>query len=117
MSSRRRQTETATPEESRALLAAELSEKQFQANVVRYAVEMGWKVYYDTVAYRSPEGWCDLYMVRGCRSVVAELKAMRNKGLTEDQKAWLAAHAATKKTEIYIWLPDRWEEIEEVLGR
>lgn len=92
-----------------------ISEKQFQANVVRQAREWGWWVHHETIAYRSGAGMPDLTLVRGSRIVYAELKTMRGK-VTPSQAEVIALLMATGKVEAYIWRPDAWEEIGRVLA-
>lgn len=99
----------------RARQAALMTEATFQANVVRQAREWGWQVQYNTIAYRSPTGWPDLYLVRGERIVVAELKTMTGV-VKEKQAKWLFRQWATGKIECFIWRPDYEHQIAEVLA-
>lgn len=104
-----------TVEESQALMLDAIPEGSFQAQLVAEAVRWGWKVHYTTISLRSPTGWLDLFMVRGTRMVAAELKSMRGK-LSEKQRGWLVAWAATGKVEAYVWNPTCWQQIYGVLG-
>lgn len=101
--------------EARATLDAACSEKDFQAAVIDLARLCGWKVYHTHDSRRSPCGFPDLFLVRGDRVVVLELKTMHGR-LTDDQRAWLDA---LKRAGIDAWLvrPSDWEWIVATLRR
>ena len=89
-----------------------LTEKDFLAQVVRLARLLGWLAYHTHDSRRSAAGFPDLVLVRPGRLLFAELKVRST--LTTDQEAWLAALAAAG-AEVFVWTPDQWEQIEEVL--
>lgn len=105
-----------------------LTEAKFQKQVVEYARLLGWRVaavnrvcvrrpngsaYYATPFGADGVGWPDLFLVRGKRAIAAELKVGKNT-LSDEQVAWgLALFDAGIRC--YVWRPDSWPEIEEVL--
>jgi hypothetical protein len=91
----------------------ELSEKEFQERVVFAARSLGWLVYHTYDSRRSEPGFPDLTMVRRGRLIFAEMK--KNTGVcTDAQQRWLAELEQTE-CEVYLWRPDDYEEILEVL--
>ena len=91
-----------------------ISEKSFQQLVIDYAKLKGWTVYHTFNSRKSTPGYPDLSMVRGARHVVAELKSEHGR-LTPDQRRWLEAFQHTS-TEVYLWRPSAWPDIERVLS-
>jgi hypothetical protein len=102
------------------------SEAGFTAAVIAYAVLRRWEVAHfrqgrlKRGGWRTPvqgtgKGYQDLTLVRGERIVVSELK-MPGNTLTPDQRRWLDAWRATGKAEVYVWVPDDWNTILEVLA-
>ena len=90
-----------------------LSEKQFQADVVKYAKRQGWNLIYHAYdSRRSASGFPDLVLVRE-RVVWAELKAEDGKQ-TNEQVDWQNGLQAAD-AEYYLWRPTDWPEIMEVL--
>jgi hypothetical protein len=61
------------------------------------------------------KGWPDLCLVRGKRLVFAELKIPPNT-TTPEQDGWLSALRETP-AEVYLWTPDHWQVITQILGR
>lgn len=59
-------------------------------------------------------GWPDLFLVRGCRCIAAELKV--NSKLRPEQQAWLLALGGAG-VEVFVWKPGDWETIERTLAR
>lgn len=98
------------------------SEKAFQAKVVKYAVERGWddpKPYHTFDSASSEPGYPDLVMVRvggdGVgRLIYAELKVPGGR-VTKAQRRWLESLEAVRGIEVYLWFPDMWDTIAEVL--
>lgn len=81
--------------------------------VREYARLMGWKCYHHPYSLGADPGFPDLVLVRE-RVVFAELKGPRGK-MSPAQWDWIdALHAA--KAEVYIWRPEDWEQVREVLG-
>lgn len=91
-----------------------LSERSFQAQVLRYAALRHWRAYHTRDSRGSAAGFPDLVLVRRPRVVFAELKAQRTP-VTDDQRAWIAELRACNQ-ETFLWRPDDWEEIERCLS-
>ena len=94
------------------------TETQFQKAVIEYARARGWFVYHTYDSRRSAPGFPDLVMARKGEVVFAELKSQRGR-LRPEQREWLEA-LATETAEnvshsVYIWRPDSWPELEQVL--
>lgn len=91
----------------------ELTEKQWQQQVVDLAKQLGWRRPYHTHdSRRSEPGFPDLTLVRD-RVIFLELK--REKGrLTEPQKDWLRALDAAG-AEVYVARPRDLEDLARVL--
>ena len=100
---------------ARAILDAEVKEKDFQADVRRYAELHGWKVAFTWSSKHSPSGWPDLFMARDGEVVTAELKTEAGK-TTWAQRDWLRILAGTGKCRMFLWRPSSWRQIEAVLG-
>ena len=90
-----------------------VTEKQFTQQVIDAARYMGYMVYHTWRSFHSVAGFPDLLMIREHRVIVAELKSARGI-VTEQQKVWLDAFALAG-VETYIWYPDNWEDLVEVL--
>lgn len=69
----------------------------------------GWR----TPCQGQAKGFPDILFVRHSRLFVAELKVGRGQP-TEEQSAWLAAFRAAG-VPAYLWRPENWAQIEEVL--
>lgn len=91
----------------------DLSEKEWQGQVVKLARTLGWKIYHPFDSRRSARGWPDLSLVRE-RLVCAELKTEHGK-LTRDQREWLTA-LAQAGAEVYLWRPSDLAEAGAVLA-
>lgn len=89
------------------------SEKNFQADVEKFARKHGWKVYHTRMSKGSAFGFPDLVMIRGRSLIVAELKVGKNVP-TDDQTEWLDAFQAAG-VQVYLWRPTDWPSIVEVL--
>lgn len=91
------------------------NEKKFQGRVVYLAKLNGFEdIYHTTNSMYSPAGYPDLVMLKGKRMVVVELK-MPKGSLTAEQYFWLEAYMKVTP-DVYLWYPDDWEEMVEVLG-
>lgn len=98
-----------------------ISEKQFQDNVVRRAEYCNYVCYHTYDSRRSNPGFPDLVLVRFWprpQIVFAELKVGKNK-LSPQQIIWqdilTQIAAVTPHVEYYVWRPEQWEEIEQVI--
>lgn len=101
--------------------AMALSESAFQAQVQEYAELKGWAYLHIDPStnsrgyWRTPvrgalgAGWPDLFLVRGERVLVAELKADRGT-VTPLQKNVLGLLAGAG-LEVYVWRPRDWYEV------
>lgn len=108
------QTSAAELARARALLGAEVTEKDFQGEVLRAARLLGWRCYHTLDSRGSAAGFPDVVAVRGSRLVMAELK--RQKGTVSDaQQAWLDDLAKVATLETFLWRPTDWPQVEEVL--
>lgn len=96
----------------------DLTEKQWQKQVVQLAIQLGWKKAYHTFdSRRSQSGFPDLVLVRD-RILYAEIKRMPRVAspLTATQREWLDALAAAGG-ETYLFRPSDLDEIARVLGK
>lgn len=122
-----------TAEEFRAYLAAgqpilllpaeptipdwQTRESAFLAKVDAYAKEHGWLTYHTWKSANSAPGFPDLVMLRAGQLIVAELKVGTNR-TTKAQDQWLDAfrEMPTYAVDVFVWYPEAWEMIEEVLA-
>jgi len=91
-----------------------MTEAQFMAQVRQLARVCHWQCYHTNRSDRSDPGFPDLVMVRGNRLIFAELKTAKGK-LSLPQKEWLASLKRVPDIEVYLWRPDDWDPIVEVL--
>lgn len=89
-------------------------EREWQAQVVRYARDLGWSVFHVANSKRSEPGWPDLALVRD-RLVMAELKTETGR-ISPDQERWLALLEAAG-VETYLWRPSDLKDVLAVLRR
>jgi hypothetical protein len=94
-------------------LSEEVSEKDFQAAVLRLAKRNGWLAYHTHDSRKSAAGFPDLTLVRSGRILFAELKTTSGK-TTADQDTWLE-EIRSATVPAYLWRPADWAEIEKVL--
>lgn len=90
---------------------APVSEKVFQAAVIRLAKQCGYLVHFTKDSRRSPEGYPDLTLAKAGQPLyVCELK--REDGqVTLAQQAWLTALGACTGVVAECWRPSMVEEI------
>lgn len=93
----------------------QISEKDFEQLVKDLARVNNWLYYHTWRSLHSVPGFPDCVMVKGNRTVYAELKTAKGK-VTPAQKQWLDA-LATAGNEVYLWRPSDYEEICKVLFR
>lgn len=91
------------------VLASQITEKQFQAQVIELAQRLGWATHHTWTQIHSPAGFPDIVAARGPRLLVAELKSEKGR-LTAEQRDWLARFRVTG-TEAYLWKPSDWDDI------
>ena len=89
------------------------TEKQFQQAVIEYAKLRGWIYYHPYDSRRSTQGFPDLTLVRD-KVIFVELKTPKTKP-TFAQLMWHEAINDADNGIVYIWRPEDWNEIEEVL--
>ena len=92
-----------------------MSEKEFQAQVVKLARTCGFLVYHTYDSGRSEPGWPDLVLVGRGRVLYRELKTEKGKA-SAAQVGWLRALRANG-ADAKVWRPSDWPEIEETLAR
>lgn len=92
--------------------AADVSEKEFQADVFKLAKRLGWLVYHTYDSRKSVGGFPDLVLLRE-RLIVVELKVKGRKP-KPDQVEWLEAFRRAGVTAV-VWEPADWPAIEAVL--
>ena len=69
-----------------------MSEKAFQAEVLKRANQFGWLAYHTFDSRRSQEGFPDLVLVRGAVCIFLELKSdSKSAKESPEQKAWIKA--------------------------
>lgn len=95
-------------------LAIELSEKDWQSEVIEIAGVGGWRHYHTHNSRKSAKGFPDLVFVRD-RVVYVELKSEDGR-LRPEQEEWLQALAKAGQ-EVYVWRPSDRAEMERVLLR
>lgn len=91
------------------------TEKGFSQAVVDYAHIQGWLVFRTYDSRHSPAGEPDLRMVRPPRVIFAELKVGKNQP-TAYQREALGLLGQCPGVETYLWRPDQWDMIEEILA-
>jgi hypothetical protein len=96
--------------------ATTVTEKEFQAAVIKLAKLYGWATYHTHDSRRSVKGFPDLALCHPGRRllVFAELKNARGR-LTSAQEFWIMAlRMAGVRT--YVWTPHQWAEVVRVLS-
>jgi hypothetical protein len=111
-----RNTTTLSAEAYKALQAKQTTEAQFQRALVKTAADYGWLAYHTRFSVGSDPGFPDLVLLRGAECVIAELKRV-GKDPTAKQFAWLDAWGRVPGVRAYVWRPDCWDEIHDVLGK
>lgn len=102
-----------------------ISEAAFQNTVRELAELCGWKVLTTWKSIHSPKGTPDLWLIRPPQFIAAELKTtlpanqgpMSPKGQpTIEQAEVLELLSECPGVEPYLWRPEDWDEIVEVLS-
>jgi hypothetical protein len=91
-----------------------ISETKFQAEIYELAKKFGWLYYHTHRSDKSPSGFPDCIMLRGQRMIVAELKSQEGI-VSETQQQWLNAFAAIHGNEVWVWRPDDFSDIVEIM--
>lgn len=99
----------------------ELTERQWQAQIVKAAEAIGWLCYHTYDSHRSHKGFPDLVLVKAPMIIFAELKVksaeVKAGRLTPEQDIWIQALdlCGDINFKVYVWRPDDWPEVERVL--
>lgn len=94
----------------------EISEKEFQAQVVEFAQRVGWLIYHTHDSRRSAPGFPDLVLCKPERRILfVELKTGSGKP-TNDQLLWIGA-LRSAGADARVWRPRHFDsgEIQETL--
>lgn len=101
-----------------------ITEAEFTSQVLQYARLKGWRSAHFRPAmtkkgWRTPcqgdgKGFPDLLLLRDERIIAAELKRSKKEKLRPEQVLWIEAFEKTIPT--YVWTPEDWRAIEEVLA-
>ncbi|MBA2691487.1 MAG: VRR-NUC domain-containing protein [Rubrobacter sp.] len=91
-----------------------ISERDFERQVLDLAKLTGWKAYHTFDSRRSAKGFPDLVLARPPVVVFAELKNEVGKLRTE-QREWLAALGCCERIESRLWRPGDFEDIQAML--
>lgn len=111
-------------EKAEQLPARDVTEKQFQAWVVRRARERGWKLQFHVlrsqvqgvwVTNTSTPGIPDLWLLRPPQLVVLELKRWGGKA-TDEQAKWIAGLQKVPGIEAYVVSPEHAEDVLDLLA-
>jgi hypothetical protein len=117
---------SASVEATRLLLASQVSEADFQRDVIDFAKRRGWLVQHSRPAYNKSgristplqghKGFPDLVLVRD-RVLFVELKKV-GAYPTPEQRTWIARLQALQGDYVrcLVWRPTDWPEIEAVLS-
>ena len=89
-----------------------LSEKAFMAAIVTLATMHGWKVFHPFDSRRSIPGYPDLTLAKADEPVVYIECKLAGEKPTIEQQAWLATLRSALHTEVYLWYPEDWPQIE-----
>lgn len=100
-----------------------LKERDFQADIIQFAEDAGWIVWYTHqsgpgrgLGRHSPPGEPDLRLVRPPRVLFVELKGPKTR-LTLPQEGAQGHLGQCPGVEVYLWRPSDWDEIVRTLER
>lgn len=96
-------------------MPTEMTERQWQAQIVETAKYLGWWVYHTHDSRRSEPGFPDLVLVRPPRLIFAEVKTAAGR-LTQAQQDTIVMLDQTC-AESYIWRPADWPAILSLLSK
>jgi hypothetical protein len=91
-----------------------VSEKDWQAQVLRLARLFGWMSHHPWSSIHSASGWPDLALCRPPRLILAELKTETGR-VSPAQQAWLDALSQCTGIEVYTWRPSDRAQVAEAL--
>ena len=98
-----------------APLDALVSERDWQAHVIKLAHLFGWRAYHTWSSIHSAAGFPDLVLLRGTRLAFVELKTERGR-VTRAQRGWLEALGQVPGVEVYLWRPSDRDRAAELLA-
>ena len=115
--------------EARALIDLSMSEAMWQAQIVEFATRHGWHSWHDNDARMNDASFPDLVLWRE-RLIFVECKKMGGKlsvdRMLHNQRTGLyfrkgqvttLAELRAAGQEVYVWYPNQWGEVVEVLTR
>ena len=103
-----------TAAEHRLATISTWTEKQFQAQVVGLAKQLGWMAYHTYDSRRSEPGYPDLTLVHPQHGLIfAELKTEKGR-VSPEQREWLEVLSAVAfpypLISVYTWRPRHWAD-------
>ncbi len=98
-----------------------ITEAQWLSQVRQLAKMFGWMTYHPFLSKWSERGWPDLALLKEypdgrARLILAELKSPSGK-LTVEQEKWIEALSKVEGIEVYVWRPDDFENVVEILRK
>jgi hypothetical protein len=94
----------------------EITEKVFLSQVVQLARTLGYRTYHPWLSMHSERGWPDLAIVKPGRFILTELKTRTGK-VSDKQQEWIDLLGTVSGIEVYLWRPDDYDLIVEILQR
>ena len=98
----------------RAVMEAEMSEKELQQWVIDLAKRTGWRVYFTWNSRHSPKGWVDLILLRGIYMLCLELKTEKGRVKLE-QAETIRALSVIRRVEVDVIRPRHRDQLEKIL--
>jgi hypothetical protein len=105
-----------------------VKESDFMKQIIELGHLYGWQIAHFRPAWSKDgkrcmtavsadgKGFPDLCMVKRCRLIFAELKAGKGR-LSPEQQGWIDNLTNSMRCECYIWKPENFDEIVEILTR
>ncbi len=110
-----RDPELAGKAAQRTAISAFANESEFQADVIKAAIALGWKTYHTTYAIGSDRGYPDLTMCHPNHGVLwLELKGPKGR-VADEQREWIESLQDAGQN-AYIVFHDQWDMIEDLLN-
>ena len=102
---------------ARRTMDAELSEKDWQQQIINCAEQNGWLIYHTRDSRGSAYGFPDLVLVKPPRVLFWECKTEDEKKSkpTEDQKVWIRELKLCRAVYADIVRPHHWDQVEAAL--
>jgi hypothetical protein len=99
--------------ERKTTLAPDISEAQFQWEIVKLARRHGWAAHHHFDSRKSEVGWPDLVLIRGPKIIFRELK-VRGNTLSAAQANWIDLLIIAGQ-DAAVWTERDWPAIENIL--